>query len=221
MTQVKICGIINIEDALVAMEAGADYLGFIMYPASKRYLTPDTLQAITSQLRQRANCPKLVGVFVDDSAETVAQLMETCQLDLAQLSGDEPPAMIGDPESPLYGRSYKALHPTSLAEAEADAEWYTAPNNGNGSPTLHMDTHHPTLRGGTGLTADWTIAAHLAQTTPGFMLAGGLNPDNVAEAIRVVRPFAVDVASGVEIHPHQKDHQKIRAFIQNAQAAYL
>jgi phosphoribosylanthranilate isomerase len=79
-----------------------------------------------------------------------------------------------------------------------------------------MDAYHPTLRGGTGQTADWPIAAHLSQSTPGFMLAGGLNPDNVTEAIRVVRPFAVDVASGIEITPHQKDHQKIRAFIENA-----
>ncbi len=79
-----------------------------------------------------------------------------------------------------------------------------------------MDTYHPTLKGGTGETADWTIAAHLAQSTPGFMLAGGLNPDNVAEAIRMVRPFAVDVASGVEAEPGKKDHQKVKAFIENA-----
>jgi phosphoribosylanthranilate isomerase len=216
MTKVKICGITNLKDALAAMEAGADYLGFIMYPASKRYLTAEALSHITRQLRQQADCPLLVGVFVNDTAETVAQIMETCQLDLAQLSGDEPPALIGGPESPLYGRSYKAIHPTSLPEAEAEAEWFTAPTTDPRFPTLHMDAYHPTLRGGTGQTADWPIAAHLAQTTPRFMLAGGLNPDNVTEAIRVVQPFAVDVASGIEINPHQKDHQKIRDFIENA-----
>lgn len=213
MTKVKICGITNLEDALVAVEAGADFLGFIMYPASKRYLTAESLRAITAELKQQADCPKLVGVFVDDPAETVAEVMALCQLDLAQLSGEEPPAVIGDPQSPLYGRSYKALRPTSLAEAEADAEWYTVPNPVNGSPTLQMDTYHPTLKGGTGETADWRIAAKLARMTPGFMLAGGLNPENVGEAIRVVRPFAVDVASGVERTPRQKDHQKIREFI--------
>jgi phosphoribosylanthranilate isomerase len=216
MTKVKICGITNLEDALAAVEVGADYLGFIMYPASKRYLTAEALQAITTELRREANCPKLVGVFVDETAAAAAEIMVRCGLDLAQLSGDEPPAVIGDPGSPLFGRSYKALHPTSLAEAEAEAEWFTASNAANGNPTLQMDTYHPTLRGGTGQMADWSIAARLAQSTPGFMLAGGLNPDNVAEAIRVVRPYVVDVASGVEITPYKKDHEKIRRFIENA-----
>lgn len=216
MTKIKICGITNLEDALAAVEAGADFLGFIMYPASKRYLPPETLRVITAELKQRADCPKLVGVFVDDPAEKVAEVMAMFQLDLAQLSGEEPPAVIGDLQSPLYGRSYKALRPTSLAEAEADAEWYTVPNPVNGYPTLQMDTYHPTLKGGTGETADWTIAAHLAQSTPGFMLAGGLNPENVREAIRMVRPFAVDVASGVEAETGKKDHQKVKVFIKNA-----
>lgn len=215
MTKVKICGITNLDDARAARDAGADYLGFIIYPASVRYLTAEKLSAITTSLRQEPNCPTLVGVFVDDTAETVAEIMDSCGLDLAQLSGHEPPAFIGDEDSPLYGRSYKALHPTSLAEAEAEAEWFTAPTI-NGNPTLQLDTYHPTMRGGTGQTFDWNIAAKLAQDTPGLMLAGGLNPDNVAEAIRVVRPFAVDVASGIEIEPGKKDHRKINSFIQNA-----
>jgi phosphoribosylanthranilate isomerase len=216
MVKVKICGITNLEDARAAMAAGADYLGFILYPASVRYLTAETLRAITTPLRQEPNCPQLVGVFVDDTAETVAQIMEACGLDLAQLSGEEPPAFIGDPQSPLYGRGYKALHPTSLVEAEADAEWFTVPNPAPGQPTLQLDTFHPTMRGGTGQTFDWAIAAKLAENTSSLMLAGGLNPDNVAEAVRVVRPFAVDVASGVETEPGKKDHQKIWEFIQNA-----
>ncbi len=94
MTQVKICGITNLEDALAAVEAGADFLGFILYPASKRYLTTEALREITAELKQRADCPKLVGVFVDDPAEKVADVMAVCQLDLAQLSGEEPPAVI-------------------------------------------------------------------------------------------------------------------------------
>ncbi len=212
MTKVKICGITNLEDARAAAVAGADYLGFILYPASVRYLTAESLSAITSPLRQEANCPKLVGVFVDETADTMSQIMEQCSLDLAQLSGDEPPAFIGDPNSPIYGRSYKALHPTSLVEAQADAEWFTAP----GQPSLQLDTYHPTMRGGTGQTFDWTIAAKLAADTPGLMLAGGLNPDNVAEAIRMVRPYAVDVASGVEAQPGKKDHHKIKDFIEQS-----
>jgi phosphoribosylanthranilate isomerase len=138
---------------------------------------------------------------------------------LAQLSGDEPPAFTGDPQSPLYGRSYKAIQPQSLAEAEAEAEWYVPPEPLPGQPHLLLDAYHPTLRGGTGQTGDWQMAVQLAQNVSGLMLAGGLNPDNVAQAVRLVRPFGVDVASGVEAAPGVKDHDLLRAFISNARAA--
>lgn len=218
-TRVKICGITNLADARATMEAGADYLGFIFYPTSKRAIDVDTARQITSDLRAVDKCPILVGVFVDETAATIAQIMAHCSLDLAQLSGDEPAALIGDPASPIYGRAYKALRPTSLVEAQAEAEWYLPPEPGQDWPSLLVDTYHPTLRGGTGRTADWAIAAHLAGEIPGLMLAGGLTPANVAEAINQVRPYAVDVASGVEAAPGRKDPDLIRAFITAARLA--
>lgn len=214
--KVKICGITNLDDALVAVEAGADYLGFIFYPPSKRTTNVADVQAMVAQLRQLPRCPLLVGVFVDETAVYMAHVLHTCQLDLAQLSGNEVPKLIGDPKSPIYGRSYKALRPTSLAEAQADAEWFLPPQMAPGQPSLLLDTYHPTLPGGTGETGNWPISAQLAQELPGLMLAGGLNPHNVASAIAQVKPFAVDVASGVEASPGKKDHSHLRAFIANA-----
>ena len=222
--KVKICGLTNLEDAQTAVSGGADYLGFIFYPPSKRSVDINTAKAIVQTLRATPNCPVLVGVFVNESGEHMAQILAEVGLDLAQLSGEEVPFLVGDERSPLYGRSYKALRPASLAEAEADAEWYAADSNqlsvnGIQLPSLLIDTYHPTLRGGTGETGDWEMSAQLAQTIPGLMLAGGLNADNVAEAVRQVRPFAVDVASGVEASPGQKDPELVRAFIHNAKTA--
>ena len=221
MVKVKICGLTNLEDALVAVEAGADYLGFIFYPPSKRSISPEAAQTVTAHLRRLPNCPTLVGVFVNEPLAQMAAIMAACQLDLAQLSGEEVPMWLGDEASPVYGRGYKALRPTSLAEAEADAEWFLPPNPAPGQPTLLIDTYHPTLRGGSGETGDWTMSAKLAQTIPGLMLAGGLTAVNVAEAVQTVRPFAVDVASGVEASPGQKDAALVRAFIANAKGASL
>ena len=204
------------EDALAAVEAGADYLGFILWPPSKRAVEAEAVRTIASQLRKRERRPLLVGVFVDEEATAMAAVLDDCGLDLAQLSGDEPPALVGDPSSPLYGRSFKALQPASLPEAEAEAEWYTAPGRAPAHPSLLLDAHHPTLPGGTGRTTDWEMAAKLADQVPGMMLAGGLTPENVGEAVRQVRPFAVDVASGVEQAPGRKDHEKVRAFITRA-----
>lgn len=211
--KVKICGLTNLADATGAVEAGADYLGFILYPPSKRSVSAADVRHIAGQLRQRPACPVLVGVFVDETAEEMARILDFCGLDLAQLSGDEPAALVGDPASPLYGRSYKALRPTSMGEAEADADWYLPPEPDPRQPRLLIDAYHPNLRGGTGLTADWSIAAHLARRLPGLMLAGGLTPDNVAEAVAQVKPYAVDVASGVERSPGIKDLARVRAFI--------
>lgn len=218
--KVKICGITNLADALAAADAGADMLGFIFFPPSKRSIAEDEARAITAVLRQRPDCPILVGVFVNETAATMAHILNTCQLDLAQLSGDEVPKLVGDADSPIYGRCYKALRPTSFAEAEADAEWYLPPAfNDNppqrrpNQPALLIDSYHPTLRGGTGETGDWELSAQLAKSIPNLMLAGGLTADNVAEAVQAVRPYAVDVASGVEASPGKKDHDLVKRFI--------
>lgn len=218
--KVKICGITNLEDALVAAEAGADYLGFILYPPSPRAVDKATVKSIVAHLRQHlAQPPLMVGVFVNETAVTIAQTLDECGLDLAQLSGEEVPSLAGDPKSPLYGRAYKAIRPASAAEAEAEAEWYAVHPSSVAAPSLLVDTYHPTLRGGTGIAVEWGIVVHLFEHTPGIMLAGGLTPDNVAAAVTQLKPFAVDVASGVEAAPGKKDHAKVRAFIHNARTA--
>ncbi len=219
MTRVKICGITNLEDALVAAAAGADYLGFILWPGSKRAIQPAAAAAICQAMRQQRPRPLLVGVFVNASGAEMAAQMDECGMDLAQLHGEEVPALIGDPASPLYGRAYKGLCPTSLAEAEAEAEWYLPPARHPDHPALLIDTYHPHWRGGTGQTGDWQTAAHLAAQIPGLMLAGGLTPHNVAAAVRQVQPFAVDVAGGVEQATGIKDHNAVRAFITAAHSA--
>ncbi|MDT8305661.1 MAG: phosphoribosylanthranilate isomerase [Anaerolineae bacterium] len=217
--RVKICGITNLQDAIVAVEAGADYLGFILWPGSKRAVEAATVAAMSSRLRQRPAPPLLVGVFVNEDPAVAADVLSACRLDLAQLSGEEPPAGVADPASPLYGRAYKALRPATLAEAEAEAEWYAAPDPADGAPALLLDTYHPTLRGGTGATGDWAVAARVAAQVPRLMLAGGLTPHNVASAVRQVQPYAVDVASGVEASPGRKDPSRVRAFIATARSA--
>ncbi len=217
--RVKICGITNLDDALLATEAGADYLGFIFYAESKRGTTPQVVKKITAELRRLGEIPILVGVFVNQTAEQMAQVLDECQLDLAQLSGDEIPALIGDPHSPVYGRSYKAIRPASYDEAAADAEWYIPEKQQPGQPTILVDTRHGDLYGGTGRTGDWQLATRLAGEIPGLMLAGGLTPENIAAAVRQVKPFAVDVASGVEASPGKKDPGKVRAFIKSARTA--
>jgi len=220
--KVKICGITNLDDALASTRAGADYLGFIFYAPSRRSIEVETACQIVTRLRTEAACPTLVGVFVDEAGPDIAQVLQVCQLDLAQLSGREVPFLVGDKRSPIYGRCYKALHPTSLAEAQAEAEWYLPPQLNPAvpdRPSLLVDTFHRTLRGGTGETGDWMISAKLADTIPGLMLAGGLNIANVADAVRQVRPFAVDVASGVEASPGKKDLELVRTFIHQAKSA--
>jgi phosphoribosylanthranilate isomerase len=217
--KVKICGLTNLEDARQAAGAGADFLGFVLWVASKRAVTIEVVRTIANQLRAEPKCPLLIGVFVNERVETMAEVMDACRLDLAQLSGEEVPAVIGEPDSPIYGRSYKALRPTTLAEAEAEAEWYLPPQPASGHPALLIDAYHPTLKGGTGQMSDWSIAADLAKSIPGMMLAGGLRPDNVADAVHQVRPFAVDVASGVEASPGRKNPALVRAFISAAKGA--
>jgi phosphoribosylanthranilate isomerase len=217
--RVKICGITNLEDALVAAEAGADYLGFIFYQPSKRSTTPVIVQAIVKKLRDLPRVPLLVGVFVNETASHMASILETCHLDLAQLSGDETPNLLGDPGSPLYGRGYKVLRPSSIEEGIIEAEWYQTERQVADQPSILIDSRHKGLYGGTGQISDWVVAAGLAREIPGLMLAGGLKPGNVVEAIRQVRPFAVDVASGVEASPGMKDHRLVRAFIHNARMA--
>ena len=177
--KVKICGLTNLDDAQTAVTAGADFLGFIFYPPSKRAIDINTAKRIVQTLRAVPGCPVLVGVFVNETGPRMAEILDEVGLDLAQLSGEEVPFLVGDERSPIYGRCYKALRPASLAEAEADAEWYAVANSqlpiANGQwPSLLIDTYHPTLRGGTGETGDWAMRAQLGESA--IDLPAGLPP---------------------------------------------
>ena len=220
MTRVKICGMSNWEDALCAAHAGADFLGFIFFRKSPRYLAPEQAAEITSGLAGAASAstqrpatdgasrPRFIGVFVNEPLDVIEETMRRANLDFAQLHGDEPPALV----EALQGRGFKVLRPTSAAAASADAEWYADLGPGDG-PQLLIDAYDPKEYGGTGKRADWQAAAELGRMYPRLVLAGGLTPHNVAAAVDAVRPWAVDVSSGVEIAPGRKDPDKVRAFI--------
>ncbi len=207
--KVKICGITNVDDACAAVAAGADLLGLNFYTKSPRYIAPERAREIASQIRSSARPPLLVGVFVNSPLEEVQSILEIARVDLAQLHGDEPVRVLEQ----LHGRGFKALRPTSETEAEIDAEWFApyAPN----APALLIDAYRRDQFGGTGHMADWSIATKMAQRYP-VLLAGGLTPENVAEAVRQVRPWGVDVASGVEVSPGKKDAGKMKLFVERA-----
>jgi len=183
--------------------------------------TTDGREWQTTPVSDRLSAVATVGVFVNESSAAVAQILDFCGLDLAQLHGDEPPEMVaGD----LHGRSFKALRPRSLDEALDLASRYAPASSlrssmgGEGRrPALLVDAYHPHLRGGAGETGDWSLAAALAGRYP-LLLAGGLCPANVAGAVRAVRPWGVDVSSGVESAPGQKDHAALQAFVARAKA---
>jgi phosphoribosylanthranilate isomerase len=238
MTCVKICGITNLDDALVAVEMGADMLGFVFFSRSPRCIDPERACEIVAALKQRGDAPHFVGVFVDESLERMRAIAATAQLDMAQLHGNESPEMVRELSSlgvktpryktapdqsgfpaPFMGRSLvavRALRPRDEAEAQAQVEEYRAAANGN-VPAFIVDAFDAQRFGGTGARADWDIAARIAREFP-ILLAGGLNADNVAEAIRTVHPWGVDVSSGVERAPGLKDRGQVRRFIHKAKS---
>ena len=202
MTKIKICGIKTVTDALAAMEAGADLIGFNFYPKSPRYIGVGRCRDIMSVMRRYGHIT-YVGVFVNTSVEEIRATMETCGLSLAQLHGDEASQMMRS----LNGKAFKAFHgvPENLdGFARHDA------------PALLLDASVKGAYGGTGVTADWHGAAELSKKYP-LLLAGGLTPENVADAVRQVRPWGVDVASGVESAPGEKDANKMKAFVRAVQ----
>ena len=207
MTIVKICGITNLDDALCAVDAGADMLGFIFYLKSPRYVLPDAVREIVQQVKAVAPNIITVGVFVNEAPETIIKHLDTAGVELAQLSGDEPPDVLLQ----LAGRGYKAVRSASGAQEflHLTPGFTTRPT----TPDLLLDADHPTLYGGSGVRADGSLAAQMARECR-LLLAGGLRPENVAEVIRRVHPWGVDVSSGVEAAPGRKDHAKVRAFIQ-------
>lgn len=199
MTHIKICGIKTLPDALAAIEAGADLLGFNFYPKTVRYVEPHTCAQITSVLKREHPTIKLVGVFVNSSVEEIKNILNTCSLDLAQLHGDETPEML----TQLAPRAFKAFRGIPL-----DITGYKRSE----APALLVDAAVKGIYGGTGVTADWSAVARLARQYP-LLLAGGLNPENVSDAVQQVNPWGVDVASGVEAGAGEKDPSRMKAFV--------
>ena len=206
---VKVCGITTLDDALAAVEAGGDMLGFNFYPPSPRYIEPAACTLMVAALRARGASTTMVGVFVNMPPGRVAAILDECGLDLAQLSGDEPPSdlmMLGE-------RAFKGIRPGDAAEAVALAARYivrAAP------PVLLVDASTGAGQfGGTGQIGDWAAAAKVAAAHP-ILLAGGLHPENIGAAIEAVQPWGVDVASGVESSPGRKDAAKMRNFVSAA-----
>jgi phosphoribosylanthranilate isomerase len=223
MTFVKICGVSDPRHARLAAAYGADLIGMVFAP-SRRQVTigqarriaeglgkeggvagPAGVEAIEAAVADRR--PLLVGVFADQDADTVNSIAEECSLDLVQLSGSEPWEMNEQLRRPIL-KCMKVREDEKAAELMA--HYY-------GGAVLLLDPYVPGTYGGTGRTLDWEVAAEVAQQTP-TVLAGGLTPENVGEAVRAVRPWAVDVSSGVETDG-VKDAEKIRAFIAAAKGA--
>ncbi len=207
---VKICGITNLDDALIAAEAGADMLGFNFYPPSPRYVHPETCARITEALRGSGILN--VGVFVNTEAGVITQIMKECRLDLAQLSGDEPPSVLDE----LHGCAFKSLRPANESALQDALRNYPARPE---PPAYLLDAYHPAVYGGSGQTVGRELAVRLAAQHP-ILLAGGLTPENVSSVIQAVHPYGVDVASGVEATPGKKDPLRMRAFIQAAKHSF-
>ena len=214
--QVKICGICTLEDATKIADAGADMLGFNFYKPSPRYIDPDKATTICDSLREKmgANCPLLVGLFVNHAVGTISEITNQVGLDAAQLSGDESDEVLVE----LRGMAYKAIRPPNKALALDDVQYYSThmPQNER-FPSLLLDAHHPKLYGGTGEQAADEVVLAVKELTPRLMLAGGLTPENVGDKVARLQPWGVDVASGVESgEPSVKDLDKVKAFIKAA-----
>ncbi len=200
MTFVKICGITNLEDALVAVEAGADALGFNFYRRSPRYITPEDARRIVAELPATLMS---VGVFVNESEpEQVARTMDAANLTAIQLHGDESPEYC----SALRGRylikalrAHIGFEPQVVKDYETDA--------------ILLDAYAKDARGGTGRVVDWDVARRVRELVPQLFLAGGLSVENIAEAVAAVEPYAVDACSHLESAPGKKDNERVRAFI--------
>ncbi len=199
MTIVKICGIKTLTDALAAIEAGADYLGFNFYPKSVRFIEKSACAEITSVLKREHPQVRLVGVFVNSSVEEIKDILQFCVLDLAQLHGNETPEIFAQ-LAPHAFRAFRGIPESNTGYERSEA------------PFMLIDAAVKGVYGGSGVTADWAAAAELAKKYP-LLLAGGLTPENVADAVRQVQPWGVDVASGVESAPGEKDAGKMVQFV--------
>lgn len=201
--RVKICGITNLADAQVAVEAGADALGFNFYEKSPRFIATREAAEISRALPLFT---LRVGVFVNPAEDLVQRAIGECSLNLLQFHGDESPAFCTQ-FGLMSMKAFRVRDASSLKEL---------PNYRTDAWLL--DAYSPEALGGTGEKFNWDLAVEAQKLGKPVFLAGGLTPENVAEAIRQVQPFAVDVSSGVESAPGKKDHAKVRAFIKSAKS---
>lgn len=200
MIKIKICGITSIEDALAAVEAGADALGFVFFEKSPRAITPEQAAAI---IRRLPPLVQVVGLFVNEQVAVINTIADQCGLDIVQLHGDETPQFCAG----VKRRVIKAFRVRDQSSLDQIGEYDVA--------ACLLDAWSPAARGGTGETFNWEIAAAAAASRC-IVLAGGLTPENVAEAVKTVRPYAVDVSSGVESAPGNKDRRTMVEFCTNA-----
>jgi len=199
MTEIKICGITDLDDALAACGAGVDAVGFIFYLKSPRYISPRQAREIISALPRGV---AKVGVFVNDDPERIEEIAAICGLDLIQLHGDETPAYCRRfPASMVI----KAFSPRSADDLKGVGNYQVR--------AILVDAFAPGLYGGTGNTSNWELARTIGERYS-LILSGGLNSANIEEAIAAVSPDAVDINSGVESVPGRKDHDKIRKIIE-------
>jgi phosphoribosylanthranilate isomerase len=199
----KVCGITRLTDARYAVQHGATALGFVFWPESPRYITPDRAAEIIAELPSTTTA---VGVFVNEPVEGIKAVVAKTGINAVQLHGDEPPAYAGELEWPVL---------RSITVDEADETCASWPVD----TTFLLDAGDPVRRGGTGTTVDWSGAAAVARARR-VVLAGGLTPVNVGDAITIVRPFGVDVSSGVEEAPGVKNFDKVARFLENARHAF-
>ena len=206
MVQIKVCGITNLEDALAAVEAGADALGFNFYRRSPRYIEPARARKITGRLPESVLC---VGVFVnEETPAAVERIAAESGVAAVQLHGDESPAYC---EALSGMRLIKALRVGEGFAPERATEY--------AAEAILLDSFSAKARGGTGETFDWAVARRTRELVPRLYLAGGLTSENVAAAVAAVRPFAVDVCSGIESTAGRKDHARLRSFVAAARGA--
>ena len=198
MTLVKICGITNLDDALAAVAAGADALGFNFYKPSPRYITPQHAREIIEQIPELLT----VGVFVNEEPDKVRAIAKEAGLRALQLHGDE---------TPEYCRALagyyviKTFAVSDTFDIQAAREYKVE--------AIMLDTKHNKLRGGTGQVFDWSVAQQAGKTIPKLFLAGGLSPENVENAVEIVSPFAVDACSALEDTPGKKNPERMRVFV--------
>ena len=204
MLRVKICGITTLDDAAAAVEYGADALGFVFFKGSPRYVTPEQAFSI---IRELPSFVTTVGVFVDEKTQEIDRIASQACLDIIQLHGDEQPESCR-----MLRRMVKAIRIKSIDSLEP------LRNFRDRVSAFLLDAYAPDALGGTGLMFNWDIAVEAKQFGR-IILAGGLTPENVQQAIKHVRPYAIDVSSGVEREKGRKDHQKLKIFIDRAKHA--